>query len=208
MKKDFSKLLQGYQRFRNKYVHGSKSVMKQLADDGQKPEIMIVACSDSRVDPALILQCEPGDLFVVRNVANIVPPYEKDKGHHGVSAALEFGVNVLGVKHLIIFGHSQCGGIQTLMHGDDKGSDFLHNWLAIIDMKNSNKSGSGYTRKDINVATKLALQQSYEHCIQFPWIAKKIEEKSLEVHLWFFDLFKGKIFAYDRVMKKYRVLYA
>lgn len=206
MKKDFSKLLQGYQRFRNKYVHGSKSVMKQLADDGQKPEIMIVACSDSRVDPALILQCEPGDLFVVRNVANIVPPYEKDKGHHGVSAALEFGVNVLGVKHLIILGHSQCGGIQALMQGDDKNSDFLQNWLAIIDREGMNKN-SRQTRKDINVATKLALQQSYEHCMQFPWIAKKVEQKSLAVHVWFFDIFKGKIFVYNRMKQQYRLLH-
>lgn len=199
MKKDFSKLLQGYQKFRAKYVHGSRSVMKQLADDGQKPEIMIVACCDSRVDPALILQCEPGDLFVVRNVANVVPPYKKDKGHHGVSAALEFGINVLKVKHLIILGHSQCGGIQALLSGEDKNSDFLHNWLSIID--------NPEMTKDVNQATKLALQQSHAHCMQFPWIAKKVKNGELEIHLWFFDIFKGKISAYDRTKQQYRLLH-
>lgn len=199
MTKNFSKLLKGYHKFRDKYVHGSKSVMKKLADDGQKPEIMMIACCDSRVDPALILQCEPGDLFVVRNVANIIPPYEKDKGHHGVSAALEFGVNMLKVKHLIILGHSQCGGIQTLLRGDDRNSDFLHDWLEVIDMnKNDIKS--------TNQAVKLALQQSYENCLQFPWIAKSIQDGSLQIHLWFFDIFKGKISSFDFDRKQYRLL--
>ena len=83
--------------------------MRHLALRGQNPETMVVACCDSRVDPSLILQCDPGDLFVARNVANIIPPYECDEKHHGTSAALEFGICYLHVKHLIIFGHSQCG---------------------------------------------------------------------------------------------------
>ncbi len=199
MTKDFSNLLKGYYKFRDKYVHGSRSVMKQLADDGQNPEIMMVACCDSRVDPALILQCEPGDLFIVRNVANIIPPYEKDKGYHGVSAALEFGVNMLKVKHLIILGHSQCGGIQTLLSGNDKNSDFLHDWLETISIDTSEI-------KTTNQAVKLALQQSYVHCMQFPWIAQKVKDGSLLIHLWFFDIFKGKLSKYDSARKQYRLL--
>lgn len=85
-------MLKGYQLFRKKYTLGDQSIMHQLSHYGQKPNIMVVACCDSRVDPALILQCNPGDLFVLRNVANIVPHYEKDEAHHGTSAALEFGV--------------------------------------------------------------------------------------------------------------------
>lgn len=199
MTKKFSKLLKGYCKFRDKYVHGSRSVMKQLADDGQSPEIMMIACCDSRVDPALLLQCEPGDLFVVRNVANIVPPYEKDKGDHGVSAALEFGINILKVKHLIILGHSQCGGIKAFLSGDDKNSDFLHDWLEsiVVDLSEI---------KTTNQAVKLSLQQSYIHCMQFPWIAQKVKEKSLIIHLWFFDIFKGKLSEYDPVRKQYRLL--
>ena len=201
MTKNFSKLLKGYYKFRDKYVHGSKAIMKQLADDGQKPEIMIVACCDSRVDPALILQCEPGDLFVVRNVANIIPPYNKAPGDHGISAALEFGVNMLKVKHLIILGHSQCGGIETLLRGDDKNSDFLHDWLDTIAVDLSEI-------KSTNQAVKLALQQSLGHCMQFPWIAKNVQEGSLIIHLWFFDIFKGSIFEYDPIKKLYRLLRA
>src|SRR3989338_10104985 len=98
MEKSFIKILQGYQTFRKKYTLGDRSIMQSLAYHGQQPQIMIIACSDSRVDPAVILQCDPGDLFVVRNVANIIPPYEKDEKHHGTSAALEFGLCYLRVK--------------------------------------------------------------------------------------------------------------
>ena len=125
---NFSKMLEGYQTFREKYVHGDTSVMQQLSYYGQRPEAMVVACCDSRVDPAVILQCDPGDLFVVRNVANIVPPYEKDEMHHGTSAALEFGVCYLNVNHLILLGHSQCGGVQALLDETQVGiNDFISN---------------------------------------------------------------------------------
>src|SRR3990167_6188557 len=133
MEKSFKKIIQGYLSFRKKYATGDQSVMQQLAYHGQRPEIMVVACCDSRVDPSLILQCEPGDLFVVRNVANIVPPYECDEGHHGVSAALEFGVCYLHVKHLIILGHSQCGGVRAkLNHIELHQDDFISRWMDLI----------------------------------------------------------------------------
>jgi carbonic anhydrase len=116
MKESLDKLLGGYKAFQDKYAAGDNSLMTQLAREGQNPEVMVVACSDSRVDPALILQCNPGDLFTVRNVANIVLPFADDGAHHGVSAALEFGLCYLKVKHLIILGHSQCGGINALLN--------------------------------------------------------------------------------------------
>src|SRR5438067_12265752 len=133
MENSFKKMLYGYHEFRNKYVHGDQSIMQYLSHYGQKPEVMVVACCDSRVDPALILQCDPGDLFVVRNVANIVPPYEMDVAHHGTSAALEFGIRFLNIKHLILLGHSQCGGIQTLLDSShSKKNDFISNWVSIV----------------------------------------------------------------------------
>ena len=115
MIKSFETIVQGYQQFRKKYLAKETNLLSTLAEHGQHPQVMIVACCDSRVDPAIVLQCDPGDLFVVRNVANVIPPYEKDSGHHGTSAALEFGVCQLQVKHLIILAHSHCGGIQALM---------------------------------------------------------------------------------------------
>jgi carbonic anhydrase len=197
MKKSFEKLLNGYKAFRNKYVHGNKTILHSLSDNGQKPEVMVVACCDSRVDPALILQCDPGDLFVTRNVANIVPPYEKDDEHHGTSAALEFGINYLKVKHLIIFGHSQCGGIQTLLNTvNATPNDFITNWVSLI------KTNTAQVQT-ADEYTQLALQESFHNCMTFPWIKDKFENKELLIHLWFFDIKTGKIFTYDSATKTY-----
>src|SRR3989338_10472878 len=127
------KILSGYFEFRKQYATGDQSVMRHLALRGQNPETMVVACCDSRVDPSLILQCDPGDLFVARNVANIIPPYECDEKHHGTSAALEFGICYLHVKHLIILGHSQCGGVRAkLNHIELHQDDFISRWMYLI----------------------------------------------------------------------------
>ncbi len=199
METSFKKLIKGYQAFRKKYVLGDRSVMHYLSDYGQQPEIMIVACCDSRVDPALILQCDPGDLFVVRNVANIIPPYEKDEAHHGTSAALEFGITVLNVKHLILLGHSQCGGIQRLLNNDAlsfKQNDFISNWVSLIKADNS-------TVKDIDDYAKLALKKSYQNCLTFPWLYEKVRQQTLSIHLWYFDIKSGKIFTYSEEKQTY-----
>lgn len=201
MKQSLNKMLKGYQSFRKKYASGNKSIMRNLSQNGQQPEIMIVSCCDSRVDPALILQCDPGDLFVVRNVANIVPPYENDNLHHGTSAALEFGICFLQVKHLILLGHSQCGGIHALLQHKHKGfspNDFITPWVSQIDTHN-------LTEESVDDCAKLALAQSYQNCLTFPWIKQSIENATLHIHLWFFDIQSGQIFAYDH-KGNYRVL--
>lgn len=200
MQKCFNKMLEGYQTFREKYALGDQSIMQLLSHKGQSPNIMVVSCCDSRVDPALILQCDPGDLFVVRNVANIIPPFEKDEAHHGTSAALEFGIRFLKVKHLVLLGHSQCGGIDALLHGTPAiPNDFINNWVSLVktDMCH-NQSTDEYA--------KLALNRSYQHCMTFPWILEKIEQKTLQIHLWFFDIGKGQIFTYLQETQTYQPL--
>lgn len=180
-------LLKGYQLFRDKYAHGDQSIMQNLAVRGQSPKVMFIACSDSRVDPALILQCDPGDLFVVRNVANIIPPYEKDDAHHGTSAAMEFAIRFLKVEHLIILGHSQCGGIQALLNkAPVHPNDFIDTWVNVIDPgDHKHTCADDFARQ--------ALQQSYANCLTFPWIREKVEAKELEIHQWFFDIQAGQI---------------
>lgn len=195
-----SKILRGYHEFRDKYVHGDVSIMRSLSVHGQQPKIMVVACCDSRVDPALILQCDPGDLFVVRNVANIVPPYEKDAAHHGTSAALEFGVCYLQVEHLILLGHSQCGGIQALLSGDSlPQDDFISNWVSLI-------KTPGINLTDPDPIAKYNLQQSKMHCLEFPWIKQRVEANALAIHMWFFDIKSGKIFTYNDATESYQPL--
>lgn len=185
------KMIKGYQTFREKYAKGENSVMEKLATDGQQPQIMVVACCDSRVDPALILQCDPGDLFVVRNVANIVPPFEKDSGYHGTSAALEFGTCFLKVKHIILLGHTRCGGMMARLNLETvKESDFISKWVSVINADIENNM----TADDL---AKKALDCSYDNCLSFPWIKEKIANNELAIHRWFFDIEKGEIFAYD-----------
>ena len=199
------KIFKGYQIFREKYAHGDKSVMQYLSKYGQKPQAMVVSCCDSRVDPALILQCDPGDLFVVRNVANIVPPYEIDAAHHGTSAALEFGICFLKVEHLILLGHSQCGGIQALLDSTNKlkskkkEDDFITSWVSLIK-----------TDHDIGVSVdecaKLALDQSYQNCLTFPWLKEKVMKRQLNICLWFFDIKTGQIFTHSDRAEAYQPL--
>src|SRR3989338_5838668 len=193
------KILSGYFEFRKQYATGDQSVMRHLALRGQNPETMVVACCDSRVDPSLILQCDPGDLFVARNVANIIPPYECDEKHHCTSAALEFGICYLHVKHLIIFGHSQCGGIHALMNEAQlKQNDFISNWVSLIDLQDKSR--------DEEIIAKKALTHSYENCLTFPWIKERVDKKQLQIHRWFFNIKTGEIFAYDVEEKKYSAL--
>lgn len=197
--KTFNKILQGYRSFRQKYASSDQSIMQSLAHQGQKPQIMVVACCDSRVDPALILQCDPGDLFVVRNVANIIPPYEIDDTHHGTSAALEFGLCFLNISHLILLGHSQCGGIQALLNSDSiNRNDFITNWVSLIKIKNDTIHPDD--------CAKCALQQSRDNCMTFPWIKEKVLDKSLFIHLWYFDIETGQIFTYFDGSKQFIAL--
>lgn len=197
MENTFKKIIQGYQAFRQKYVLGDDAVMHYLAHHGQQPQVMVVACCDSRVDPALIMQCDPGDLFVVRNVANIIPPYEKDEAHHGTSAALEFGIQGLKVQNLIILGHSQCGGIQALLNQHDLSeNDFINNWVSLIKTHQ-------HQHQDVDDFAKKALLDSYHNCMTFPWIKQKVEEGKLNIHLWFFNIKEGEIFTYSQEQQKY-----
>jgi len=200
MKNSLMKLMEGYQVFRNKYALGDESVMQLLSYQGQQPQTMVVACCDSRVDPALILQCDPGDLFVVRNVANIVPPCEIDDAHHGTSAALEFGIRFLKVKHLVLLGHSQCGGIQALLSGNDSHhNDFISDWVSII-------KSSDIKTHDADEYAKEALKKSHENLLTFPWVSERLAEQTLKIHLWFFDIKQGQIFAYSEEKKEYSAL--
>jgi carbonic anhydrase len=203
MKESFAKIIDGYKEFRAQYVTGTAPIMQSLSVNGQQPQTMVVACCDSRVDPALILQCDPGDLFVVRNVANIVPPYEKDDLHHGTSAALEFGVCFLKVKHLILLGHSQCGGIKAFINSQHYchiiKDDFITNWVSIIQAPQQ-------PIVDVDECAKMALKQSQQNCLAFPWIADKVNNQTLVIHLWFFDIETGKIFTYSAENDSYQPL--
>jgi carbonic anhydrase len=190
MQKSLEKMLLGYEKFQEKYVKSGSRLLQRLSHQGQTPEVMVVSCCDSRVDPALIMGGDPGDFFIVRNVANIIPPYEKDGAHHGTSAALEFGICFLNVKHLIVMGHSQCGGILSLFApSHSPGDDFISRWMDLLEKPDP-------TLQSPDAYAKMALLQSYKNALGFPWIASRVEAKTLVIHLWFFDISSGKISSY------------
>lgn len=192
MDKSLNKLLKGYQAFRKNYAITEGSLMHQLSVEGQKPKVMVIACADSRVDPAVIFGVDPGEIFVVRNVANVVPPYLSDDRHHGTSAALEFAVCYLGIEHLIILGHSQCGGISSLMNKDSlTQNDFITDWLSLVDFYDHDCSVDEFAKK----ATKI----SANNCLSFPWMVKRIDKGRLCIHRWFFDIEKGELSTFNEL---------
>lgn len=185
-------LLNGYARFRAGAWPERKRMFERLAERGQAPRAMVIACADSRVDPGMIFDAGPGELFVVRNVANLVPPYAPDGAHHATSAALEFGVRVLRVAHLIVMGHGMCGGIAALIHGGpEQATDFLMPWINI-----AAKARERVLACDDGTDPQLALEQqaialSLENLRGYPWIAARLDDGSMELHGAHFDVRHG-----------------
>ncbi|MCX7122643.1 MAG: carbonic anhydrase [Gammaproteobacteria bacterium] len=198
------KLIRGYFKFKTQYYQPSflNELMQTLAKEGQKPKIMIIGCCDSRVDPNTLFNCSPGQLFTVRNVANLVPPCDPSPHHHSTSSALEFAVQALHVEHIIILGHSQCGGIKALLNMPDStltnpsDNGFIYNWMKIA---KEAKSKALIERKGKSRATQArfceeeALKISLSNLKTFPWIAKKVTSGALSLHAWRFDLVTGNL---------------
>lgn len=197
MQTSLNQLLNGYKAFRREYANDHEVLLKTLAEKGQRPKFMCIACSDSRVDPAVLFQCKPGDIFTVRNVANLVPPYEKDEKHHGTSAALEFGICHLNVKHLIIMGHSQCGGIQAKMDPSivEKQNDFISNWMG--------NAPNFCAIDDTNCCAKESMKASYCHAMNFPWIESRVTAGELQIHLWFFDIENAQVNYWNKLTDQF-----
>lgn len=212
MQKDIETLIQGYRKFRKRYFSDSNSAFEDLVRWGQRPKILMIACSDSRVDPAIVMNCQPGDLFVIRNVANLVPPYEDDQSYHGTSAALEFGVCDLGIRHVILFGHTQCGGIQALLERSSKSGEqksFIAKWMELAKPAHKTileRHKENSLDEKITLCGKYSLMNSLKNLHTFPWIAEKVNTGELFLHAWNFDLSKGILEAYDPELNEFREL--
>ena len=198
---DVSHFIAGFARFQRKYFSADQDLFDQLRV-GQRPKALVVACCDSRADPAIITDSDPGELFVVRNVANLVPPYEVGGGRHGVSSALEFGVKTLNVDHIIVLGHALCGGITALMQGEvaEKQFEFISNWMQIAENART-KVEANLRHKSfddrVRACEKAAILTSLENLLTFPWIEEKVNAGKLCLHGWYFDLRNGALWGYD-----------
>jgi carbonic anhydrase len=197
---EIRQLIDGFGKFRREYYEGSERPFDHLKS-AQAPSILAIACSDSRVDPAILLDAVPGQLFVVRNVANLVPPHSSDGGTHGVSAALEFGVTVLNVRHIIVLGHSQCGGIRALL--SDASGEFISQWVSIArSIKPTNSVGGDELRECEQKGILLSLQ----NLMTFPWIAGRVGEGRLVLHGWYFDIATGRLEGFDEKLRRFENL--
>ena len=208
--KDFEKFIDGFRNFRRFYFDAENDYYTSL-NKGQHPKAIVIACSDSRADPALLMGCDPGDIFVVRNVANLVPPYAPDGGRHGVSAALEYAVKHLKVQDVIIMGHACCGGIHALVSGggDEDRDEFIGPWVDVARhaLEKVDEAMPGACDADRARACELwNVRLSLDNLMTFPWVKSAVEEGRLSLHGWYFDLQSGELLEYDAERQAFRPL--
>jgi carbonic anhydrase len=204
----FKKLVEGYKSFHRSYFRSGDDLYKNLVRDGQAPETLVIACSDSRTDPAIVMNSRPGDMFVVRNVAAIVPPYKTDSMHHGTSAAIEFAVRTLKVKHIVVMGHSLCGGIQALESLDSFQTqyEFLPQWVSIgasaLEKVATKMKGASKEEKRCALEQGVVLV-SLKNLMTFPWIRSEVEAGRTQLHGWYLDISSGRLLRYDPATEKF-----
>ncbi len=206
--KEILRMIAGFRRFREKYFSDENSFYGRLTATGQTPKVLIVGCSDSRVDPALISSASPGELFVIRNVANLVPPFDSSgSGQHGVSAAIEFAVLNLKVETIIVLGHRQCGGIRALMSGDVQQGSFVSRWMQIADRAKQEVIARHQGADQDTLCRHCELESitvSLENLKTFPFVREAVEQGRLEVHGIYFDIESGGLMQFDPEAKSFR----
>jgi carbonic anhydrase len=195
-----TRLIEGYEAFRTGRLPNEQSRYRDLAEQGQSPKIMVIGCCDSRVSPEVIFDAGPGELFVVRNVANLVPPFSPDGTYHGVSAALEYAVQVLRVQHIVVLGHARCGGIRAFAEQGEPLSpgDFIGKWMSMIAPAaaaigaRSEAPGSYFTRLE-----HAAMVTTLENLMTFPCVRILAERGRLTLHAAYFDVASGDLMVRD-----------
>ncbi len=208
------KLQEGYRAFLNGYYQENKEKFLDLSENGQRPKTLLISCSDSRVDPGVILQSEPGEVFSVRNVGNLVPPYENDTHHHGVSSALEYGVKVLKVENIMIMGHAKCGAIQAAIDTEHNpealATDFVHHWIGMVHhvfdhpccCADSIKSGNRIPEE----VEQASIVNSMNNLMEFDFIRESVEAKRLKLYGLHFDIESGTLKSFDRKTGRFDLL--
>lgn len=206
-----TRLIEGYAAFAEGRLSAEQSRYRELAEHGQSPEIMVIGCCDSRVSPEVIFDAGPGELFVARNVANLVPPFTPDRGLHGVSAALEFAVQALKVKHIVVLGHARCGGVRAYVEETEPLSpgDFIGQWISLIGPAARRLGGRG--EKESLEAYQARLEQtsllaSLDNLMTFPCISTLVERGRLHLHAAYFDVATGRLSVRDRNTEEFVAL--
>ena len=205
-----SPLIEGYRRFRSQNWKHERERWMQLAE-GQNPQVMILSCADSRADPAQIFDTRPGEMFVVRNIAGLAPPYETSPGYHGVSSALEFAVTQLNVSEILVMGHGLCGGCAAALTGQFDGSahgegHFIADWVGMLDdasakVRSRHKALDRAAFLDMELE---AVKVSLANLRTFPWIAERELAGTLKLHGAHFSIADGQLDLLDEAEDIFR----
>lgn len=204
------KLIDGYRTFKNGRFHQEHSRYRKLADQGQTPETMVIACCDSRAAPETIFHSAPGEIFVVRNVANLMPPYEPDGAYHSTSAALEFAVQSLKVKNIVVLGHGRCGGIQAALNPTAQPlspGDFIGTWMKLVTPEAKNIMAKDITDEEKQMELeRTSIRQSIANLRTFPCV-KILEDKNrLSLHGAWFDIADGDLWVLNSETEEFEHL--
>src|SRR6201996_6511432 len=201
-------LLEGYRTFASHRLPTEQTRYRELSERGQSPAVMVIGCCDSRVSPEVIFDAGPGELFVMRNIANLVPVYQPDGGAHGVSAALEYAVSLLRIKHIVVLGHAQCGGIRAFIDDIEPLSpgDFIGKWMAMfvkpgerVEQRDRESKQDFTTRIE-----KAAVFRSLENLMTFPFVRSLVERGELHLHGAYFGVAVGSLSVLDQQAKEFR----
>jgi carbonic anhydrase len=205
-----SKLIEGYRRFREKDWARERERWAELAE-GQSPKVMILSCADSRTDPAQIFDARPGEMFVVRNIAALAPPYETSRGYHGVSAALEFAVTQLKVGEILVMGHGLCGGCAAALTGQFDDTEpgqghFIADWVHMLNGARD-KVRAQHAELDRSAFLEMereAVKISLSNLRTFPWIADREQAGELKLHGAHFSIAEGRLYVLDEAEVEFR----
>ncbi|MEA3288804.1 MAG: carbonic anhydrase [Campylobacterota bacterium] len=206
------KLIKGNQKFKDSHFRKLEGKFDHLVEHGQKPEVLFIGCSDSRVVPDLIVDTKPGDMFILRNIGNFVPPYKHDNDFHGSSAAIEFAVSVLGVKDIIVCGHSHCGACASLYQDLSDAEHLVHvrKWLelgskakeqTLLKVKDKNDK-----QEIFRTTEKISIKHQLENLLTYPEVLRKVNEGSLSLHGWYYTIEDGCIQYYDGELGDFKKL--
>lgn len=193
-------LIDGYRAFRAGDYQNQKDLYEELGTKGQKPKIMLIGCIDSRVDPSDIFNAYPGQMFVARNVANLVPEPDLSNGFHGTTAAIEFAVNVVGVELIVVMGHESCGGIKGCIAGlgHDPEGGYVNKWVSQIDHVHDRLKAKGLSDEEMQFGMELeTVRQSLANLMKFDFIREKVEAGKLELQGAYFSIIQAKLLMAD-----------
>jgi carbonic anhydrase len=208
--RDVNIFLKGFRRFQHHYFDRNPELFEQLYAEGQRPRALMISCCDSRCDPGVLTDSKPGELFVVRNVANLVPPFVQATAYAGTTSAIAFGICNLGVEHVIVMGHTKCGGIRALLENRPAGCDeerLIAKWLEIAADARQQvfKELPGKPQEiQARACEQASILKSLENLMSYPWINQRVNEGMLALHGWYFDMENGTLMQYDSDAGEFR----